>query len=73
MIRVLEIMEGGRVTVDARELFRVVADPDREIVGELLERREADVVATSYDICNPGEHARVIDYMQAFAESTVST
>ncbi len=65
MIHVLEVLEGGKVVVDAGERYRVVAQ-SAGVIGELLEKYEADAVARTFAENNPGLIAHVICYAVLF-------
>ena len=62
MIHVIEIMEGGRVTVDAKDLCRV--EYNGEVVAELISRERADNIASIYSKCALGGRAVVKCYAE---------
>lgn len=64
MIRVQQILADGTVIVSAIGLCRVLVA--NRIIGELLERDEADCLANTYTDCLPGSGARVMDYAEAY-------
>lgn len=66
MLHVNQILANGTVIVSAVGLCRVLAGPTNRIIGELLERDEADSMANAYSECLPDSGARVIDYAEAY-------
>jgi hypothetical protein len=61
MSRVKEF-HGGLWLVDLSDLYSVTTDESSGPIGEMLERREADAVAATYDDTHPGHHASVVSY-----------
>lgn len=72
MIKFIEIRADQTGVVDLRGLFRVVYGPRRVIVGEMLEKRDADRIAGMCSYCAPNEVVRVIDYAEAFQSASNS-
>ena len=67
-MRVLEIKGGFIVVINARGLYRVVVR--NRPIAELLERRDAEAVAATYDETNNGPRARIMDYADAAQSSS---